>query len=284
MTTVAVLGTGIMGSGMAGSLLRAGFDVRAWNRSPEKAQPLAEKGATVHTDPGTAVSGADMVLTMVFDADAVESVMADALPAMAADAVWAQSATIGVEATERCAALATKQGVAYVDSPVLGTRKPAEEGTLVVLAGGPRRLEPSVAPVFDAIGSRTIWVGEQPGDGHRLKLCANSWVLSITGATAQAVALAKASGIDPALFLEAIAGSANDCAYAQLKGKAMIAGDFSPAFTLAGGAKDARLIAAAMRVAAVDDTIMSAVEGRLSAAQAGGHGDEDLAAVITAMT
>lgn len=268
---------------MARSLLRAGFEVHAWNRTADKAQPLAEDGATVHPDAASAVSDAQVVQTMVFDGDAVESVMSEALPAMSKDAVWIQSATIGLEATARCVALAEKHGVAFLDAPVLGTRKPAENGALVVVAAGSRQLEPSVAPVFDAIGSKTIWVSESPGDGHRLKLCANSWVLSITAATAQAIALGAASGIDPALFLEAISGSASDCAYAHMKGNAMIVGDFSPSFTLSGGAKDAQLIVGAMRDAGVDDSVMSAVEGQMSAAVDSGHGDEDLAAVITAL-
>jgi 3-hydroxyisobutyrate dehydrogenase len=134
-----------------------------------------------------------------------------------------------------------------VDAPVLGTREPAEQGTLIVLAGGPGETREAVTPVFDAIGSRTVWVGDRPGDGHRLKLVANSWVLSVVGASAQAVRLAQGLGIDPAQFLESITDGPLDCGYAQLKAKAMIAGRFPPSFTLGGAVKDAELIAEAMR-------------------------------------
>jgi 3-hydroxyisobutyrate dehydrogenase len=199
---------------------------------------------------------------------------------MPRDAVWLQSATVGLEATRRCAELAGRAGVGFVDAPVLGTRGPAEEGKLIVLAGGPARLRPAVAPVLDAIGSRTVWVGESAGDGHRLKLAANSWVLSLVGATAQAIGLTRALGLDPALFLETIAGGPLDCAYAQLKGKAMIAGEFPPAFTLSGAVKDSQLIADALGDVGVDPSLMAALHGRFAAAADGGHADEDMAAVI----
>lgn len=282
MTTVAVLGTGLMGAGMAGSLLRSGATVRVWNRTPGKTVQLEQAGASAHPDPATAAAGADVVLTMVFDADAVQSVMADALPALAEDAVWVQGATVGVDATRRFATWAEERGVGFVDSPVLGTRAPAELGRLVVLAAGPSRLRAAVQPVFDAIGSRTIWVGEQPGDGHRLKLVVNSWVLSVVGATAQAVALAQALGLDPTLFLDAIAGGPTDCAYTQLKAKAMIDGEFSPSFSLDGAVKDSRLIGEAMREVGVNDALISALHAQFAAAARAGYATQDMAAVIVA--
>jgi 3-hydroxyisobutyrate dehydrogenase len=282
-TTVAVLGTGIMGAGMARNLAAAGLDVTVWNRSAEKARPLAEAGARVAEDPASAVAGADVVLTMLFDADAVEQVMGPVLPAVPDGAVWAQSATVGLDAAIRLAGLAAEHGVGFVDAPVLGTRQPAEQGTLVVLAGGPARLRDALAPVFDAIGSRTVWVGERPGDGHRLKLAANSWVLSVVGATAQAVSLTRDLGLDPQQFFDTIAGGSLDCAYAQLKGRAMIEGKFPPAFPLDGAAKDSALIAEAMRGAGTDERVMEALHDRFAAAAEAGHGEEDMAAVVHAM-
>jgi len=129
-TKISVLGTGIMGAGMARNLVRAGFDVTVWNRSPEKARPLADDGATVAQDLAAAVAGADVVLTVLFDAAAVSDVMNAVLPALKPDAVWVQSSTVGLEATDRLAELAAKHGVGFVDAPVLGTRQPAEQGKL----------------------------------------------------------------------------------------------------------------------------------------------------------
>jgi 3-hydroxyisobutyrate dehydrogenase len=280
MTDVTVLGTGIMGAGMAANLASAGLDTTVWNRTPEKARPLADAGARVAEDPADAVSGADVIVTMLFDADSVAEVMGRALPAVKEGVLWVQTATVGLEGTDRLAALAGEHGVTFVDAPVLGTRQPAEAGQLVVLASGPQEVREAVAPVFDAIGSRTVWVGDRPGQGHRLKLVANSWVLSIVTATAQAVALAQALGVDPQQWLDSIAGGPLDCGYAQAKGKAMLAADFPPAFALDGAVKDSGLIADALASAGVADSVMRAFHERFAAAAAQGHAEEDMAAVV----
>jgi len=276
------MGTGIMGTGMARSLVRAGLDVTVWNRSADKARPLADDGAKVAADAAEAVTGADVVVTMLFDADAVAEVMQRALAATPEHAVWVQTSTVGLAGTQRLAELADRYGRGYLDAPVLGTKRPAEQGELIVLASGPRALEPQVAPVFEAIGSKTVWVGERIGDGHRLKLALNSWVLSITAATGQAIALARGLGVDPQLFLDTIAGGGTDSPYAQVKGRTMIAGEFPPAFSLAGAAKDAELIVDALREAGDDPSLMQAVHRLMSTAAAAGHADEDMAAVVYA--
>lgn len=279
-TKVTVLGTGIMGAGMARNLVRAGFDVTVWNRTADRARPLADDGATVAEDPAAAVDGADVVLTMLFDADAVSEVMTAAAPGLRPDTLWVQSSTVGLAATDRLAELAERHGVAFLDAPVLGTRQPAEQGTLTVLAAGPQGLRERATPVLDAIGARTLWVGERPGDGHRLKLTANAWVLSITTATAQSIALAEQLGLDPQQFLDVIAGSPTDSSYAQVKGKNMITGALGPAFGLGGALKDAGLILAAIRDAGVDERLMLAVHAQFAAAAEAGHAGEDMAAVI----
>jgi 3-hydroxyisobutyrate dehydrogenase len=285
MTTVAVLGTGLMGAGMARSMARAGLRVNAWNRTLEKALPLEEAGIVVAREPEAAVRDADVIVTMLFDGDTVEQSMRRVLDAGAVPerAVWAQCATVGLDGVERLARLAESHGIAFVDSPVLGTRQPAENGALTVFAGGPAAVRETVTPVFDAIGSRTVWVGEQPGSGHRLKLAANAWVLTVTAATAQSVGLAGRLGVDPRLFLEAIAGGALDCTYAQLKGPAMIEGDFTPAFSLAGAIKDATLVEQAAQAAGGNGELMRALRSAYEAAARGVDADgEDMAAVIRA--
>ena len=158
--TIAVLGTGIMGEPIARNLLRAGMDVRVWNRTRAKAEVLAEDGAVVCDEPAEAADGADIVVTMLLDGDSVEHVMAGVLPAMEEDAVWAQTSTVGADAIERLAHLAREREVKFVDCPVLGTRKPAEDGALVVLASGHR--DDRVERLFEAIGSRTMWVARAP--------------------------------------------------------------------------------------------------------------------------
>lgn len=231
-------------------------------------------------DATEAVETADVVLTVLFDADATRQVMADVLPAMEPGAVWVQSSTVGIDAAAELGELAQRHGVGYVDAPVLGTKKPAEDGTLVVLAAAADDVRDKATPVLDAIGARTVWLGERAGDGHRLKLTANSWVLSLTAATAQAVAFARDLGIDPRLFLDAIRGGATDSAYGQLKGAMMLDGNFAASFTVDGAVKDTGLIADAMRTAGTGDELMAALHGRFRAAAEQGHGEEDMAAVL----
>ncbi len=275
--TVALLGTGTMGAGMAANIARAGLPLRVWNRSREKAEPLAGVGAVVADSPADAVQGADLVLTMLFDADAVAATMEQARASLAPGAVWVQQSTVGVEGSDRLVALARDLGVAYVDAPVLGTRKPAQDGALVVLASGPEDVRERVTPVFDAIGSRTLWLGEA-GEASRLKLAANAWVITVVEGIAESLALTRSLGLDPHLFLQAVAGGAMDAPYVQLKGTAMIEGDFAPSFSIDGAAKDGDLIVAAARGAGVELAVVEAARDHLARARAAGHGAQDLSA------
>ena len=249
--TVALLGTGTMGAGMARNIAAAGIPLKVWNRTRGKAEPLAEAGAEVADSPADAVRDADIVITMLFDADSVETALDQARDGLKQGAVLLQQSTVGVEGADRLAARAEELGLVYVDAPVLGTKKPAEDGALVILASGPDEARDVVAPVFDAIGSRTVWVGAA-GQGTRLKLVANSWVLTVVEGIAESLALARALGVEPRQFLEVVKGGAMDAPYVQLKGSAMLDGDFTPAFGLDGAAKDAGLIVEAARAAGAD--------------------------------
>ena len=251
----------------------------AWNRHAEKAQALAADGISVAETPEDAVAGAAVVVTMLFDAASVAEVMGRALPVLPEGAVWAQTSTVGLDGTAELAELARAHGVGFVDAPVLGTRQPAEQGQLTVLAAGPTDLREAVAPVFDAIGAKTVWVGEEPGAAHRLKLVANAWVFSVVTGTAQSIALAEKLGLDPQLFLETIAGGALDAPYVQLKGRAMVAGDYPPAFAVDGALKDSGLIADALRATGADDRLITAVNALFADAAAAGRAGDDMAAV-----
>jgi 3-hydroxyisobutyrate dehydrogenase len=277
--TVAVLGTGIMGAPMARNLVAAGFDVRVWNRTIERAQPLADDGAAVCTSAADATRGAAFVITMLSDGDAVAAVVGDGR-ILTADAppVWLQMSTVGLAATEQLAEVAASAGVPFVDAPVLGTKQPAEQGALTVLASGPEELRATCAPVFDAVGSRTVWLGPA-GQGSRLKLVVNSWVLALTTAVAEAVALADGLGLDPKRFLDTIEGGPLDVAYAHVKGGAMIRREFPAAFPVDGAAKDARLILDAGHAAGVELRLAEAVARQMEVAAKAGHGRDDMAAV-----
>jgi 3-hydroxyisobutyrate dehydrogenase len=267
---------------MARNLLAAGFTLRAWNRSIERAHPLEADGATVVDDPATAAEDCSLMITMLSDADAVLDVAAPALSQVAPDATWIQMSTIGIGGTERCAALAQRTGLKFVDAPVLGTRAPAEQGKLVVLASGPEGSRDACRPVFDAVGSRTMWVGEA-GASTRLKVVINGWIVGLVSVLAETITLAEALDVDPTMFFEAIDGGPLDLPYARVKGGAMIDKSFDDAsFRLALARKDADLLLAAAADRGLEVPVLAAVLDRLRAAEADGHGDKDMAATYWA--
>jgi 3-hydroxyisobutyrate dehydrogenase len=257
--------------------------VRAWNRSRGKAEPLTEYGAFIADTPAEAAAGADIVLTMLADADAVVAAMDGehgALSVMAGgdDVLWLQMSTIGEAGTESCLALAHRHGVVFVDAPVVGTRQPAEQGQLVVLESGPEEASARVQPVFDAIGHRTIRAG-QAGAGTKLKLVTNGWLVAVVEGAAETIALAEGLGVDPSLFFQTIEGGALDLPYLQLKGHAMTQRDFTPSFRLALAAKDAGLVRDSARQRGLDLPLLELVARRF-AEGSHEHGDKDLSATF----
>ncbi len=279
---ITVLGTGTMGAGVAGSLLRAGHDVTVWNRDPAKAAALAAAGATVAQTPAEAVAQAEAVLTVLFDGDAVVDVMTEAAGSMPQSAIWAQLSTIGVTETTRTAELAARHGLSLVDAPMLGTKLPAETGKLVLLVSGDPALIDRLAPVFEAISIRTVNAGPTIGAASALKLAANAWVQSVTALIGQSMAMTRSLGLDPQLFLDAIKGGGTDTPYAHIKGAAIIANDFTPSFTIDGTLKDLGLIRSAAQDVGVSDDVLAAVEAMFAAASRAGHGSDDMGAVYTA--
>jgi 3-hydroxyisobutyrate dehydrogenase len=269
-----------MGLGMSRNIAKAGITVRAWNRTRDKAEPLAGDGVTVTDTAADAVEGADAILTILTDGDAVLETAGQALPTVAEGTVWLQMSTIGHEATDRCIGAAKNAGVVLVDAPVLGTKQPAEEGKLVVLASGPDDVRDDVAPVFDAVGQRTMWVGPA-GQGSRLKVAVNVWIVALVEGAAETLALAEGMGLDPQLVLDAVGGGPLDLPYLQLKAGMMIERNFDPSFQLALAAKDARLAAKAAGDAGLDLPLIETIAQRLTSTSED-HGDKDLAATFLA--
>ncbi|GAA2846441.1 dehydrogenase [Actinoplanes cyaneus] len=273
--TVSVLGTGIMGAAMARNLARAGHTVRAWNRHRGKAEPLAADGVQVTDTPAEAVTGADVILTMLYDGATVRSVIAEAVPGLRPGVLWMQSTTTSLADVADLAAFAGEHGLVFFDAPVLGTRQPAEAGQLTVLATGPAEHRDAIAPVFDAVGARTVWTEA----ATRLKLVANSWVLAVTHGAAETLALAKGLGVDPADFFGLIEGGPLDMGYLRAKGSAILEDRLSPAsFAVVTAEKDARLIVGAGADAGVRLDVAAAGAERFRRAAEQGHGDEDMAA------
>lgn len=281
---IAVLGAGsTMGFAMAQNMLKAGLRVRAWNRSADKVQPLQRNGAEICRSPAEAADGAGLIVTMLANTDAVTETMQDVVTALGSGVAWVQMSTVGEEGIERCIDLAHKHDVPFLDAPVLGTKAPAQQGKLVILASGPKELRERVQPMFDAVGQKTMWIADSPGAATRLKLVANSWVLTVTEGAAETISLAEGLDLDPSLLFEALDGGTLDLPYLKMKGKAMIERDFEPMFRLELAAKDARLVADSAKHHNLDLPMLSAIAQRMTES-AREHGDKDVAATYLTST
>ena len=281
---VAVLGIGGMGHGMATSALRAGIRTIVWNRNPAATRDLADLGAEVAQTPADAARRAAIVVTMVTDTDAVISIARDQgmLAALAPGAIWVQMSTIGVAGIERVADLVDveRPDVTLVDAPVSGSRDPAEQGQLTIFASGPQRVRSRVAPLFDAVGQRTIWVGPV-GAGSRLKLVNNTWVAFAAEGAASSVALARRLGLDTEKVMDALAGSPLVSAWQAAKLQRIAKDDFSAQFALSLALKDVRLA-----LQAADDDRFAALACLAEEWQRvvdRGLGDQDLTVVTRAL-
>jgi 3-hydroxyisobutyrate dehydrogenase len=189
--------------------------------------------------------------------------------------------TVGEDGNERLLRLAAESGVAYVDAPVLGTKQPAEQGQLIVLASGSEEVRERSEKIFGAVGSKTVWLGEA-GEGSRLKLVVNNWIVGLLGVLAETVAFAEATGVDPAKFLETIEGGPLGLPYAQIKGSMMVEEDFPTSFSAKLARKDAALVLDAAETQALRMRITESVAARFDEAIQAGHGEEDMAAVYRA--
>jgi 3-hydroxyisobutyrate dehydrogenase len=281
---VAVLGAGIMGSGMARKLAAAGLPTTVWDRSATVMEALAAAGARVAVSAPDAVRDARVVITMLPTADVVESVVFDGgvAPAFAAGAVWAQMGTIGVEATVRFSEQLgrLRPDVIYVDAPVSGSKGPAEAGQLLILASGPAEAETIARPAFSAIGRKTVWLG-QAGQGSKMKIAVNAYMSVLIEGVAEALELASVLGIDPAKLDEAIAGGPLDAPIADAKLHKMEAGDYAPEFPLQWALKDVNLALQAAGGASLP--LLAALSRQWQAGVDAGHGRDDVSAARLAL-
>jgi 3-hydroxyisobutyrate dehydrogenase len=277
---VAVLGIGAMGHGMATSALRAGIPTIIWNRTPEATRDLSELGAQVADTPAVAARRAAIVVTMVSDADAVISIALEQgmLGALAAGAIWVQMSTIGVAGIERVAAMVNveRPDVTLIDAPVSGSKDPAEKGQLTIFASGPDEARPRVAPLFDALGQRTIWVGAA-GAGTRLKLVNNTWLAFAAEAVAESVALARRLGLETETVVDALGGGPLVSTWQAAKLRRIADGEFSAQFALSLALKDVHL---ALEAAGGDRfAVLACLADEWQQAVEQGLGEQDLTIV-----
>jgi 3-hydroxyisobutyrate dehydrogenase len=283
-TTVAVLGAGIMGSAMTRNLVAAGLNTRVWDRSAAATAPLAAAGAVVGTTAPKEVWDAEVVITMLPTDDAVESVIFDGgvADAFADGCVWAQMGTIGIESTLRIRdrLAAQRPSVIFVDAPVSGSKGPAEQGQLLILASGPAAAADRVDPVFDILGRKTVWLG-QVGQGSMVKLVVNTYMSILIEGVAETMELADRLGISHEQLAEAIEGGPLDAPIADAKLHKIDRGDYAPEFPLEWALKDVDLAISA----AGDQTppLLAALSRQWHAAVAAGHGRQDVSAARLAL-
>jgi 3-hydroxyisobutyrate dehydrogenase-like beta-hydroxyacid dehydrogenase len=282
---IAWIGTGIMGAPMARRLLRAGHRVTVFNRTARRAQALAADGATVAANPAVAVSGAEVVITMVPDTPDVEALAAQVAPAIDAGRLMIDMSTIAPTGARRVAELLAARGVEFLDAPVSGGETGAIEGTLTIMVGGNREAFERAKAIFDQLGKRVTHMGPS-GAGQMTKLVNQIAVAVNLEATVEALLLAVRGGLDPALVLEAIGAGAAASWQLNNLGPKIVAGDYKPGFLIKLLRKDLRLVTETARDTKTPLPGLSLVSTLFDAAAAQGHeldGTQALAAVLAAL-
>jgi 3-hydroxyisobutyrate dehydrogenase-like beta-hydroxyacid dehydrogenase len=284
---IGFLGTGRMGSAIAGRLLEAKHEVRVWNRTRSKLELLEKRGATIARSPREAADGADIVVSMLADDDALTHVMLEgddaAINSLPSGGTHVAMGTISPRLAERLTHLHQARGQSYVSAPVVGRPEAAERGELVVLAAGPPRALAACAPIFDAAGKETHQLGEEPKQANVVKLAVNFVLVSMLETLGEAYALVNRYGIASERFLEIVNGSVFKSPVLGAYGDKIAREAFEPAgFALRLGEKDVRLVLEAGEAGAVAMPFASVLRDRFLEAIDLGMADVDWSAVAGA--
>jgi 3-hydroxyisobutyrate dehydrogenase len=277
---VGLLGVGLMGSAMAHRLLDQGIAVTAWDRDSEQIRALGGRGAQAADGPGEVVSDADVVITMLPTAAIVLDVVDPLLDDWPKGTVWLQMSSVGAAEADELTRVAEAHAVQIVDAPVSGSTQPAEHGQLTVLASGPDSARAAVEPVFDALASRVLWVGEA-GMGSRLKLAANHWMITTVAALAESMRLCEAMGLDQRHFAALLDGGPLGSPYAVQKLGEMRRHDYPAGFPVRLALKDLELVGEVAQSAQTAMPLLDVVRERFTAASRE-LADQDLAAIYEA--
>jgi 3-hydroxyisobutyrate dehydrogenase len=266
-----------MGSAMGHRLLDQGIEVIAWDRDPEQVTAVEERGARRGEEPAEVVRGAEVVITMLPTAPIVLDVVEPLLEDWPEETIWLQMSSVGAAEADQLVEVSKANDVTLVDAPVSGSTHPAEEGQLTILASGPDSARAPAGPVFEALGSRVLWVGEA-GMGSRLKMAANHWMIAMTAALAEAMHLCEAMGLDQQQFVELLDGGPLGSAYGLLKLDEMRRHDYPVGFPVRLALKDLELVREVEQSSKAAMPVLDVVLERYRTANED-HADEDLAAV-----
>jgi len=279
---IGFVGLGIMGSAMAENLVKSGFKVTVWNRSTIKCTLLADRGAEVADSPRAVTECSDIVIAMMANTAAVQSVRdgSDGIIAgLRPGKGYVDMSTVDVETSMESARCAHENGATFLEAPVAGSRKPAEDATLTIMAAGDRELYDSSLPALEKMGKKILFLGET-GNAARMKLANNLVMGGMLTALCEGIVLASGSGLDTAQFLEILDSGAVSNPMFRLKGPLIAANkDFPAAFPLKHMQKDLRL---ALRLAEeVGQPLFATatINELFKVALAEGLGDSDFAAV-----
>ena len=285
MTKYGFLGLGIMGFAMASNLVRAGHDVTVWNRSPGKAKALAAAGARVGQTPRAVVAGADITFAMLADPEAARVVCFGKDGVLAGTGPghdYIDLSTVDDDTSRTIAAAVTATGARFLEAPVSGTRKPAEDGTLIFLAAGDRSLYDAAAPAFDRMGKKRVYLGDI-GQGARMKLIVNMIMGAMMASLGEKLTLAGKSGLDAETLLDVLDAGAMACPMFKGKGAMIGKGDFSANFPLKHMQKDLRLAVLLGDELRQPLNVIAAANEDYKRAMAAGFADEDMCAVAKAV-
>jgi 3-hydroxyisobutyrate dehydrogenase len=274
---VGLLGIGLMGSAMAHRLLARGIAVIAWDRDPDHIRALEGRGGEPATGPSEVVSGAGVVITMLPTAAVILDVVEPLLEDWPEGTVWLQMSSVGAAEADQLTHVAEAHAVRLVDAPVSGSTHPAEEGELTILASGPDSARTAVQPVFDALASRVLWVGEA-GMGSRLKLATNHWMITSVAALAESMHLCQAMGLDQQQFIALLDGGPLGSAYAMQKLDEMRRHQYPAGFPVRLALKDLELVREVQQSSRATMPLLDAVLERFATASEN-LADQDLAAI-----
>ncbi|HUY59105.1 MAG TPA: NAD(P)-dependent oxidoreductase [Solirubrobacteraceae bacterium] len=274
---VGVLGIGLMGSAMARRLLTQGISVTAWDRDPEKARALETHGAQSAERAGDLVSSCGVVITMFPTAAVILEVVEPLLEDWPAATIWAQMSSVGAPEADQLTGIAEAHRITLIDAPVSGSTHPAEEGQLTILASGPASARAAIEPIFDALASRVMWVGEA-GMGSRLKLAANHWMITSVAALAETMRLCEVMGLEQQHLRALLDGGPLGSAYTIQKLDEMQRHEYPAGFPVRLALKDLQLVSEVADDASTKTPLLDAVLERFTIANQE-LASEDVAAV-----
>ncbi|GAV68410.1 NAD_binding_2 domain-containing protein [Cephalotus follicularis] len=279
---VGFLGLGIMGKGMSMNLLKHGFKVTVWNRTLSKCDELVALGASIGETPAAVVKKCKFTIAMLSDPPAALSVVFDkdgVLETIGSGKGYIDMSTVDHPTSTKISEAIASKGGHFLEAPVSGSKKPAEDGQLIILAAGEKALYEEITPAFDVMGKKTFFLG-QVGNGAKMKLVVNMIMGSMVNAFSEGLVLAGKSGLDPHTLLDVLSLGAIANPMFGGKGPAMIQGNYSPAFPLKHQQKDMRLALALGDENAVSMPVAAAANEAFKKARSMGLGDLDFSAVF----